>query len=293
MFFVVGLLTPGLERAPDFVISIAIASIIFFACFRIDPKNLGETSAAKLSAYYIARFIALPIALFYLSELLTPSLSNGVLLLALMPAGVMSPAMTGLAGGNAAISLGIVLVSSLLCPFVTPIVFSLLIDTSVHIDPFGLFVSLSCVVFIPIALHLPFRKESATRSWIDKNNTLSTMLLLGISVALVAAKQRDILKYEPGIVLTQLLALFVMFAVFYVIPWLTLRRFHIRSRIACTLSSGANNSLLGLGVALLHFSPEIGLFMVLSEVPWLGGLSIFQNFIRKQNFSTPLPRDLS
>lgn len=283
--FAIGLLTPGLEHTPDEVISLAIALIIFLACFRIDPKNLGETSPKKLLAFYLARFVFLPIPLFYLSNIFFPELSNAVLLLTVMPAGVMSPAMTGLVGGNAAISLGLVLVSSLLCPFIVPLLFSVLLDESVRIDSLALFFSLSCVVFIPTVLHLPFRREGKLRAAIDRNNTFGTMLLLGISVALVAARQRDILKYDPSIVVNQLLVLFLLFALYYVLPWLVLHRFHFRSRVACTLSSGANNSLLALGVALLHFSPETALFMVLSEIPWLTCLSLYQSFVRKKNGS--------
>jgi predicted Na+-dependent transporter len=278
--FLLGLFFPGAEHAPDEIISLTIAAIIFLACFRIESHHLGETKSGKLAFYYIARFIILPVPLYYLARLFVPSLAPGVFLLALMPAGVMSPAMAALMGGNAAVSLGLVVVSSLLCPLVTPLLFGFVVDESVSIDGFGLFLSLSLVLLLPIACHVPFRKQAPVREWIDRNNTLTTMLLLALAVLLVAARQRQVLQQSPETVIIDLLVLGIIFGLFYVLPWIGLSRFSSESRIACTVSSGANNSLLGLGVALLHFDAGIVLFMVLSEVPWLLGLTLFQKHLR-------------
>lgn len=279
--FVLGLFIPGLEHAPDWMISILVAAIIFFACFRIDPKHLGEIKPRKLATYYVFRFIVLPVIFFLVADLLTPELSNGILLLSLMPAGVMSPALSALLGGNAAISLSLVIASSLLCPIITPLVFALLGHSNIHIDPWGLFQSLAWVLFLPIAFHIPFRRPSPSRSWINRNNTFATMILLGVAIALVAARQRGIIEEDPATIIFDLLVLSVLFLLLYAIPWILLVRFSRASRIACTMSSGANNSLLGLGVALLHFSPEVVLLLVLSEIPWLSGVSLFQTYLRR------------
>ena len=80
-------------------------------------------SLREVTLFYVIRFIALPLLLFYITQLCTPEFANGVLLMALTPAGVSS---------------------------VVPAFFEILSDTSVEIDTVGMFGTLSVLIFEPI-----------------------------------------------------------------------------------------------------------------------------------------------
>ncbi len=110
------------------------------------PKAIGIGCAAQ--------FVVMPLLAFVLSKLfaLPEELAVGVMLVGTCPGGTASNVMTYMAKGDVALSVGMTTVSTLLAPFLTPLLTWLYLRANVQVDAISMFLSIIQVVIVPIAL---------------------------------------------------------------------------------------------------------------------------------------------
>lgn len=281
--FMLGLFVPGLERLPGWLVLWILGVMIFFACARITMAEIRRIRLREAALFYGVRFVVLPVVLFLVGRTVLPEeLSYGVLLLALTPAGASVGVLCAVMGGSIALGLGIAVVSSLLAPFVLPSVFALF-GQSLDLDVFGIFKTLSLMIFLPVMLYFgAARRVPPVRRWVQAQSRFVSVLLLGGMLAVVVASRRSQFLDDIPFVLICLAVLFGLFGLFYVFGWIFGRRADFAHRISYALSSGAMNNALGISLAFLYFPPQVTLFMVLSEVPWVLCLPLFQIFLKKK-----------
>ena len=286
---IVGMTVPGIEHIPNFVVSVLLGIIVFFLCSKISLSEIKAISIGEVSAFYVARFIALPIGMFYLANLMVPQYAVGVLLLALMPAGISTPVFVSTQKGNVSLAFLLMLASSLLAPVVVPMVFAFShTDTDTEIELLGIFYTLTSVILVPFAAYFALNAvRPQVKPFIERNNAFVSVVFLGIIVAVVISKQREefLSSYNAFAVVVAILSL--MFLLFYVFGWLfTGRRGKRSDKVCYAFSSGANNTAVGINLALIYFSADTVFFMVLSELTWVLAIPLFNFVLRRfQTFS--------
>lgn len=102
----------------------------------------------------VAQFTIMPLLAFVLTKLfqLPPELAVGVILVGTCPGGTSSNVMTYLAKGDVALSVGMTGVSTILAPFLTPLLTKLYAGQTVDVDLLSMFLSIVKVVIVPIVL---------------------------------------------------------------------------------------------------------------------------------------------
>lgn len=102
----------------------------------------------------IAQFTIMPLVAYSLSLIfsLNPFLSAGIILVGCCPGGVSSNIMSFLCKGDVAYSVGMTTVSTLLAPFVTPLLVLWLAGTCIEIDAWGMFKNILIVTLLPVSL---------------------------------------------------------------------------------------------------------------------------------------------
>ena len=101
-----------------------------------------------------AQFIIMPALAFGLSMVfrLDPALTAGVVLVGTCPGGTSSNVITYFSKGDVALSVGMTSVNTLLAPLLTPAITYLLLQTTVKVDVWAMFLSIIQVILIPIIL---------------------------------------------------------------------------------------------------------------------------------------------
>ena len=101
-----------------------------------------------------AQFVAMPLIAFALVKLfrLEPGIAIGVILVGACPGGTASNVISYLAGGDVALSVTLTSVSTLLAPFLTPLIVYFLGGTEIDVKPAGLFISILEIVLCPVVL---------------------------------------------------------------------------------------------------------------------------------------------
>ena len=102
----------------------------------------------------VAQFTLMPFLAWALTQVfhLPTELAIGVILVGTCPGGTSSNVMTYLSKGDVALSVGMTAVSTVLAPFLTPLLTLLYAGQRVEVNPVNMFLSIVKVVLVPIAL---------------------------------------------------------------------------------------------------------------------------------------------
>lgn len=157
----------------------------------------------------LAQFTIMPLLAWTLSRVfgLDEALALGVVLVGCCPGGTASNVITYLAKGDLALSVGMTGVSTLLAPFLTPLLTWLLAGKSVDVDVMSMFLSILWVVILPIVVGLIVKSvwPKFTEKAVDFLPAISTLAITCIVGIVIAANAEKIMS--GGLIITLIVAL--------------------------------------------------------------------------------------
>ena len=204
----------------------------------------------------LAQFTVMPLLAWTLARLfsLDEALALGVVLVGCCPGGTASNVITYLAKGDLALSVGMTGVSTLLAPFLTPLLTWALAGKSIHVDVASMFLSILWVVILPIVVGLivkwlwPRFTEKAT-DYLPAFSSLAIALIVGI---IISANADKLLAGGLTIVVVVILHNVCGLGLGYLTGRL-LNMSEAKKR-AVSIEVGMQNSGLASSLATLHFA---------------------------------------
>ena len=204
----------------------------------------------------LSQFTVMPLLAWGLSRLfgLDEALALGVVLVGCCPGGTASNVITYLAKGDLALSVGMTGVSTLLAPFLTPLLTWALAGKSVNVDVASMFLSILWVVILPIVAGLlvkwlwPKFTERAT----DYLPAFSSVAIAFIVAIIIAANADKLLAGGLVIVLVVMLHNVCGLGLGYLIG--RLLRLSEPKKRAISIEVGMQNSGLASSLATIHFA---------------------------------------
>lgn len=204
----------------------------------------------------LAQFTIMPLLAWGLAKLfqLDEALALGVVLVGCCPGGTASNVITYLAKGDLALSVGMTGVSTILAPFLTPLLTWALAGKSVDVNVASMFLSILWVVILPIVIGLivktfwPKFTEKAT-DYLPAFSSLAIAFIVGI---VISANADKLLTGGLLIVLVVMLHNICGLGLGYIIGCL-LRLSEPKKR-AISIEVGMQNSGLASSLATLHFA---------------------------------------
>lgn len=284
----IGLFVPGLENISKHIPAYLIAIVIFLSVSKIDQNDLSHINLKEIIVFSLLRFILFPVCIFLVAESFLPEISNGMLLLCLVPAGVSTAALAGILGGSISLALSITVFSTFLAPFVIPLAFYFLTTNQVNIDTISMFYNLIFLIFVPIFLSKLIGRYFRRQNVIIRENAswISVVLISLVTIIILGKYQNEFFK-DLFFSFELLFYLSLLYFSYYFFPWFICRNKGLKKNISYTLGSGANNSALAVVLGSLYLDPVNIIFLVLSEVVWTFSLVPFKKFIeiKKRVFS--------
>lgn len=262
-----GMVAP-LSGVPDWSASLALAMLTYASCFKLNDGGFSDIEWKKIAWFYVARYIILPVVLFAIAHALIPEYALGVFLLALVPAAVSSPAFAHMFGGAVPPAFAIVIVSTLLAPFLIPLQFYWASEVAMDISPLGLFKTLAFCIFLPMMLYFFTRGFKAWGQVMYDNVKVISITLVAFVIALVIAKQRDAILVDIPALGVPFAASFACYIIFVVVAVWLAKKQPGDIKITYAVCSGFNNVALGVSLALIHFPAKIILLVAVSEIAW-------------------------
>ena len=288
----IGILIPGAHPEWSFGVPTFLGGILFFTGLRLPWTDLIAAAASLARWRLVGRLcviqmLVLPLLVWAMVRAIAPDLANGVLLVALMPAGMTSIAYSDLFRGDRALSLLLLVGSSLSAPFTVPLVLQTLHPSQTSMN----LVSLAGQAgYILIQLGLPLAAAQAVRAaWpesVERHSTAWGRLAVACScilggVAVVTTKGAWLHLGWSGL-LEPLLVTCLASAVFVAAGLLSARWLKRQESVAFACAIVFMNNGLGVAFAVRFFPEEPAMLLpsVLMMAPMIAGTAIIGRCLR-------------
>jgi predicted Na+-dependent transporter len=279
---IAGIFVPAGKSETTPVIIISLAAILFTSYFQIEfTRRLKISKLLPVSIHILLRFLLLPLIIYYLLYTISPFYAMAFFLLFLLPSAVSSPAFTTLFGGNAGLSLKILVISSFLSIAVIPVMCQWILAHSVNLDTRYMFLIMVCTILIPFLLHLPLRSSNPVKGFLIENTPLITVTGLSIIFIISVSKNKEIILSDPAKMIFYAALSILVYLALYVSGFYVNRGASLPDRIAYSVSSGANNIGLGVTITIVFFPGETNVFFIVAQLSWIFALIPLRNFFRK------------
>ena len=204
----------------------------------------------------LAQFTVMPLLAWGLAQLfqLDEALALGVVLVGCCPGGTASNVITYLAKGDLALSVGMTGVSTLLAPLLTPLLTWALAGKSIQVDVASMFLSIFCVVILPIVVGLLVKWlwPNFTQRAIDYLPAFSSLAIAFLVAVVIAANAEKLLA--GGLVIVVVVILHNVFGLSLGYLIASLLRMSDSKRRAVSIEVGMQNSGLASSLATIHFA---------------------------------------
>ena len=172
-------------------IGVLLAVLVFATALTIDPAELRRLPAAwrPALAALVVGVTVLPALSWAVSRFVAAgSLRDGVLVVGLAPCEIASVATTAMAGGEAALSAGLLIGSTLGAIMVAGPVLSLEAGGQAAVHPGGIIANLALVVALPLAAGLLVRARVPAAARAGRAASVTALVSVAALVALIAAE---------------------------------------------------------------------------------------------------------
>ncbi len=157
----------------------------------------------------VSHFIIMPLIGFTLASIshFPPEIAAGIILIGCSPNGMASNVISYLAKANLALSITITAVSTMLAPFVTPLLMKLYAGAFVQINVVNMMWDIVKMVIIPIGAGIVFNRLFSGRSkWLDAAMPVVSMFGIAFIIVIITAAGRDsLLTIGPLLILLVLI----------------------------------------------------------------------------------------
>ena len=200
----------------------------------------------------VCHYVIMPMTGFALAKLFNfpNEIAAGIILVGCCPSGLASNVMCYLAKANLALSVSVTTISTMLAPFLTPLLMRLLGGSFVEIDFWAMVWDITKIVIIPVTAGLAFHYLIHGKfKWLDKAMPLLSMAGIALILVVITAAGRDNLVKVGALLLV---ATVLHNVLGYLLGYWSARvlRFHERDCRTIALEVGMQNAGLASGLAL-------------------------------------------
>ena len=192
-----------------------------------------------LVGFSVARFFNFP-----------PEIAAGIILVGCCPSGLASNVMCYLAKANLALSVSVTTISTLVAPFLTPLLMRLLGGDLIEINFWAMVWDITKIVILPILAGLAFHYTVRGKfNWLDKAMPFLSMAGIIFIITIITASGRDSLLKVGGLLI---IATFIHNVAGFILGYWSGRvlKFPERDCRTIALEVGMQNAGLASGLAL-------------------------------------------
>jgi len=288
VFLILGIVTGLIFPVNNDFLAILIKPFLMIMLFTVFLKADIIQVFQRMRNYRQVLFLlvmymaVIPVLFFLVINPFNQQLAIAVLLLGSMPAGISAPVLTDILEGNTELAASIAITTSIVAPFSVPLLFWILKIDSISINPTGIFIDLSVIIFIPMIVSQIVKKYF--QKVIDKKSHLFSSInvfLLAFLVFSVMGAHREVLFSSSVIsILEKLLYAYLVFVLLHFVGYFIGFSEDKKGRIATAVGAAYMNNGMAIVLAAIYFNSYILVFAVLSEIPWNTLLGLFRKVLK-------------
>ncbi len=235
-----------------------LLSIILFAMgTTLKPDNFIHVfkHPREIAVGVSLQYLVMPLLALLLARLfsLDAALTVGLVLVGCVPGGTASDVITFLADGDVALSVSLTAVSTLISPFLTPLITLVLIANQIRFNPTEMFISIIQIVIVPIALGLilNYKFPNFCEKLKDYLPAIASIVICLIVAGVMGANKQAILSSSIVIILVIIIQYFLGMLLGFLAGYLS--GMDRRQIVTIAIELAFQNSGLSTGLAKTHF----------------------------------------
>jgi BASS family bile acid:Na+ symporter len=234
------------------IIPYLLQVIMFGMGTELSLKDFGQVLRAPKGVIIgiVCHYTIMPFVGFGLAHLFNfpPEIAAGIILIGCCPSGLASNVMCYLAKANLALSVSVTAISTILAPFLTPLLMKLLGGSYIKVDFWGMVWDITKIVIIPIVAGLAFHYlVRGKMKWLDKAMPVFSMIGIGLVLVIITANGRDNLLKVGGLLM---IATFIHNMAGYFLGYWSARIMKFPERDCRTIALEVGMQNAGLAAAL-------------------------------------------
>lgn len=278
-----GILLPRMGEVfqPFILYLLMVLLYLSFLSIRLDAiwRTLREQAKDVVRLSFL-KLIAFPVAIYLLFLFFFPAYAPSALLLAGSSTGAVAPFIATLVAANGPLVIAMVVISSLLVPFILPLLVKLILGQTMEIPLLVMIEMLAMMIFIPLAA------SEATRRFLPGviplilkgRYVMSLMIFTGTNMG-VFSKYSDYLYRHPDTILAAAGMSVLIGVILFGMGIFSMGRASAGDRLAAAISVANINSVVIIVFAARFFGPLEPTVAAMYLIPFYGliiPLRIFQ-----------------
>lgn len=240
------------SREASFIIPFLLQVIMFGMGTELSLKDFAQVLRMPKGVIVgiVCHYTIMPLVGFGVAHLFNfpDEVAAGIILIGCCPSGLASNVMCYLARANLALSVSVTAISTLLAPFLTPLLMELLGGNYVKIDFWAMVWDITKIVIIPIVAGLLFHYlVRGKMKWLDKALPAFSMIGIGLVLVIITAAGRDKLLQIGGLLIV---ATFIHNTAGYLLGYWSARMLKFPERDCRTIALEVGMQNAGLASAL-------------------------------------------
>lgn len=269
-----GVLFADLFQSYSFVVPWVFAFMTFSGSLGSNFKQFFKVfhHPLPLLAVLLILHIVMPLAAWTTGNLFfsdDPLTVTGMVLAMSIPTGITSMIWVSIYKGNIPVTLSLILIDTLLSPFVVPYSLSLLVGSEVSMDAWGLMKGLLFMVVLPsmAGMLLNHLSSGRVKSWgpkLSPFSKLATILVIAINGAVVS----PYLQTLNGKILSIIALMLVISSFGYILGWLLskIQRWPRDIMFSIVFNSGMRNTVAGVALAISFFPAPVSIPVIIGTI---------------------------
>jgi BASS family bile acid:Na+ symporter len=223
------------------------------------------------------KVLVIPVTMYFVTNQIYPKYALSVLLLSGISTGLGAPFVTNYVGGRLSIVVAMVIVTSLVVPFILPALVYILYNTEFSIPVFDMILLLVISLIVPLIGSGIIKKYLPTiATSINKSSLSISIILMALINLAIFSKFSDYFYLEFTFVTTTTVIAIVLFAVFaitgYLIMNLNNRGTSMKYKISGLIAISYVNNILVTVFAQQFFGSQIAALAAFYNMPYYIGI---------------------
>ncbi len=283
-----GILFPSTGELFSPYLLVILGLLLFLNLIQLDFQDLISTFQRPkfLLILSIVKVIVLPVTMYFVTNQIFPKYALSVLLLSGISTGLGAPFVTNYVGGRLSIIVGMVIITSLMVPFILPPLVYVLYNTQFSIPLFDM------ILLLVISLIVPLLGSGIIKKYLPKLATTINNSSLPLSIILmdlinftIFSKFSSYFYLELPFVINTIILAFVLFAGFavtgYLILYLINKDSSMKDKISGLIAISYVNNILVTVFAQQFFGSEIAALAAFYNMPYYIGIIFLKIFYSK------------
>jgi bile acid:Na+ symporter, BASS family len=278
-----GILFPSTGELFSPYILVILGFLLFLNLIQLDFQDLISTFQRPkfLLILSIVKVIILPVTMYFVTNQIFPKYALSVLLLSGISTGLGAPFVTNYVGGRLSTIVGMVIITSLMVPFILPTLVYVLYNTEFSIPLFDMILLLVISLLVPLVGSGIIKKYLPKLATTINNSSLPlSIILMDLINFIIFSKFSSYFYLELPFVIDTTILAFVLFAIFAITGYLILffinKESSRKDKISGLIAISYVNNILVTVFAQQFFGSQVAALAAFYNMPYYIGIILLK-----------------